>query len=253
MVNTFELSRRYYDFAFDNPEIVKPIHGCLYHYIIHLNNKLSWKEKIGLPTYDSMEACGVKNVKTYTNALQNLIEWGFIIMVQKRQNQYTSNIIALVKNGEAPAKAMTKHTPKHLPKQRRGTVTIDKPINYKTNKPINGEKEAPAFPSDNFETLVEQFFLRKKISLNTSSREAIMKMGVIIAFKTDKKDAEYNSNYFIKMYEALEKDEWWKVKRVDLKYLCENFEEAYGVATTKKDPKIKEINYKKKSKYAING
>ena len=96
-----------------------------------------------------MEATGIKSPKVYKPALLNLVEWGFIELIQDSKNQYTACIIALVKNTEATDKAdknaldkaLTQSSLDHLPNQ--GTSTCqDKGniyINKETIKQINKE------------------------------------------------------------------------------------------------------------------
>ncbi len=143
-MNAFELSRSWFNFSFESEE-VKPIHGCLYFWCIEMNNKLGWKDSFGLPTDTSMEAVGCKNYKTYAAALEKLVEWGFIELLEKSKNQFTSNVIALVKNTKAISKADTKALTKALPNQDpkhcsitdQSIASIDKPLNLQTFKPLN--------------------------------------------------------------------------------------------------------------------
>ena len=76
------------------------------------------------------DAIGIRNFRTYTNTLNDLVEWGFIIMIEKSKNQYSSNIIAIVKNAKAhtiaPTKALDKAMQKQLQKQSNSIVSIDK-------------------------------------------------------------------------------------------------------------------------------
>src|SRR5574344_1207802 len=72
------------------------------------------------------EAIGIRNFRTYTKTLNDLVEWGFIIMVEKSKNQYSSNIVAIVQNAKAHTKALDKAMQKQLQKQSNSTVTIDK-------------------------------------------------------------------------------------------------------------------------------
>lgn len=144
----YELSRQWFDFSFENPEKIKPVHTALYFFAIEHYNRLGGKEKFGLPTQMSMEAIGVKSYNTYINALKNLVEWGFISMVQKSRNQYSANIVALSKFNKALDKALDKalikHSTKHTSEQSESTVqsidSIDKPIKQLNNKPINNKK-----------------------------------------------------------------------------------------------------------------
>ena len=94
-INIYTLSRNWFNWCFENPEKISPNHTALYFYCIDLCNRLGWKEKFGLPTNVAKETIGIKSYNTYINTLNNLINWGFIIMIQKSTNQHTSNIVAL--------------------------------------------------------------------------------------------------------------------------------------------------------------
>src|SRR5690242_16095202 len=110
MVNGYELSRAWFDWSFENPEKVSPNHSAIYFFAIEHCNRLGWRDKFGFPTQMVMDAIGIKKNQTYTKYLQDLIDWGFIKLVQKSQNQYSANIISLVcakpKNGKALGKAI---------------------------------------------------------------------------------------------------------------------------------------------------
>lgn len=129
MTNTgYDLSRDFFNWCFENPEKISPNHAALYFFCIEHCNRLGWKEKFGLPTVMAKEAIGIKNYKTYINTLNDLIDFGFIKMVQKSTNQWSSNIIALVKNTNAHSKALSKATLKHTLKQTHLIDSVDKPI-----------------------------------------------------------------------------------------------------------------------------
>ena len=132
-INSYELSRKWFDFCFDNPDKICPNHTALYFFIIEHCNRLGWKEKFGLPMEMAKEAIGIKNYKTYSKTFQDLINFGFITIHQKSKNQYSANVIGLVKNTKATTKALSKATQKHSQKQRRGIVGIYKPINLEPN------------------------------------------------------------------------------------------------------------------------
>lgn len=111
-MNGYQLSRQWHDFAFENPDLIKPHHGALYFHIIDQANRFGWKEKFGLPTDIAKETIGVKSYNTYIKTLNDLIDWGFIIMVKKTYNQHRANIIslssALSKYDKANDKALDK-------------------------------------------------------------------------------------------------------------------------------------------------
>ena len=134
-MNSYELSRGFWDFAFENPERVKPIHSAIYFFAIEHCNRLGWKEKFGLPSQMVMEAIGVKNWRTYSQGLNELIDFGFIKLLEKSSNQYSSNIIAIVNFTKADTKALDKALQKHGTKQGQSIVSIDKQ-ETKNNKQI---------------------------------------------------------------------------------------------------------------------
>jgi len=133
-LNSYDLSRAWFEWSFNNPEIIKPIHSAIYFFAIEHCNRLGWKEKFGFPSQMVMEAIGVKNWRTYSKALNDLVEFGFIDMIETSKNQYSSNIIAIVKNTKAHTKALdkalskhsTKHIQKHGTKHSQSTVSINK-------------------------------------------------------------------------------------------------------------------------------
>ena len=136
-MNSYELSRKWFDWCFENPEKISPNHSAMYFFIIEHCNRLGWKSKFGLPMEMTKDAIGMKNYRTYTKTFNDLVEWGFIDVVQKSKNQYSSCIIAIVKNTKATTKALDKALQTHNQKQGKSIVCIDKPINNETIKQDN--------------------------------------------------------------------------------------------------------------------
>jgi len=144
-MNSYELSRKWFDFCFDNPEIIKPNHSALYFFAVEHCNRLGWKQKFGFPTEMAKDAIGIKNYKTYINTLKDLVDWEFIEMVEKSKNQYSSNIIALVNYTKATTKALDKasikHSTKHSTKQVQSIYqSIASVIKHITNKQLTIEQ-----------------------------------------------------------------------------------------------------------------
>ena len=125
-MNGYELSRAWFDFCFENPELIKPNHTALYFFAIEHCNRLGWKEKFGFPSQMAMEALGIKNWRTYSKCLNELVEFGFIKMIETTKNQYSSNIIAIVKTTKATTKALDKALQKHDTKQGQSIDSIVK-------------------------------------------------------------------------------------------------------------------------------
>lgn len=146
-INGYDLSRAWFDWCFENPEKISPNHTALYFFIIEHCNRLGWKKKFGLPTQMAMEAIGIKNWRTYKKTFDDLIDFGFIELLEKSKNQYSANIVAIVNNAKAPTKAptkaltkaMQKHIQKQGQKQYKSIVGIDKPL---TLEPITNNHQS---------------------------------------------------------------------------------------------------------------
>ena len=117
----YELSRIWFDWCFENPERISPNHSALYFFCIEHCNRLGWKDKFGLPTTMAMEALGIKSYNTYKKTLTELVDFGFIKMVEVSKNQYSSNIVALSFFNKALDKALDKALIKHTSKQSKST------------------------------------------------------------------------------------------------------------------------------------
>lgn len=152
----YELSRRWFDWAFENPEKISPNHGILYFFCIEQCNRLGWKEKFGLPTSLAMEAIGIKSYNTYKKTLHELIDWGFITMIQKSENQYKANIIALSNFNKPLDKSLNKPLDKsnanHLHITEQIKDSIDK---QETIKQENKKEETLSLFSEDFKKFVD--------------------------------------------------------------------------------------------------
>jgi hypothetical protein len=142
-MNSYDLSRKWFDFCFENPDKIKPNHTAVYFFAIEHCNRLGWKAKFGFPTTMVMEAIGIKSYNTYINTLTDIVDFGFITMVEKSKNQYSANIIALSNFDKALYKALDKalikHGTKQIVKQGESIDSINKQETI-NNKPINKEQ-----------------------------------------------------------------------------------------------------------------
>ncbi|MFV8226219.1 hypothetical protein [Christiangramia aquimixticola] len=168
----YEITRKWFDFSFDNPDKVKPRHTALYLYSADLCNRLGWKRKFGLPTATTMEATGIGNYNTYKKTFDDLVDWGFIELILKSKNQHSSNVIALCKNAEAKNKALDKA----VMNQSRSTVGIDKPQTLKTinNKKIS-EIEISEVPQEEKELFKYGINLHQVILKNANQKNVPLK------------------------------------------------------------------------------
>ena len=139
-MNTYDLSRYWWDFAFENPDKVRPNHIALFFFAVEHCNRLGWKDTFGLPSAMAMEAIGISSYNTYIKTFNDLVDWKFLKLVKKSKNQYSSNVIALSigvsNNNKALDKAIIKHVTKHAQSTQQSIDSINKPIYQYTNLPI---------------------------------------------------------------------------------------------------------------------
>lgn len=148
-MTSYDLSRAYFDWCFENPEKVSPNHTAIYFFAIEHCNRLGWKEKFGFPTQMAMDAIGIKKNQTYIRYFNDLVTWGFFKLIEKSKNQYSANIIslqsALPKNGKALDKALIKHTAKQTESIglgiRQSNSPIDKPLTINKEQLLVATKE----------------------------------------------------------------------------------------------------------------
>jgi hypothetical protein len=207
-MNSYELSRAFIDYAFENPDKINPNHYAIYFFAIEHCNRLGWKRKFGLPSQMVMEAIGVKNWRTYIKCFNDLVEFGFIEVIEKSKNQYSSNIIAIVKNTKATTKALDKALQKHSTKQGKSIVSIDKQINKEqlnniTTEPTNFVLEIINNQQQIFEPLKMKHSKLKDLdlaieqySLSEMSKENPRDTAKTIYFALDKWLNSWSTNNF---------------------------------------------------------
>lgn len=188
-LNSYSLSRAWFDFCFENPEKINPTHTALYMFAVEHCNRLGWKEKFGLPTEMAKDAIGVKSWHTYMKAFNDIIDFGFFKLIERSKNQYSSNIIALINFDKALDKALDKATTKHVSKQVQSTYqSIDSIIKLLNEEQLNKEQinslkiilkkydepKGIQFEIDeNFRLCLEKWFKYKKSSYkNNDTKQA---------------------------------------------------------------------------------
>jgi hypothetical protein len=127
-MNGYTLTNRWFEFAQNNPEKIKPTTGILYFYIVHMFNKAQWPPKHSLYGTCAMNTIGIASYHTYRKALDDLIAFGLIELVTASRNQFTANVIALVNFDKASASAPKKQDQY----THQGIDSINKPINGQT-------------------------------------------------------------------------------------------------------------------------
>lgn len=104
----YDLSKAWWDFVWDNEHRIKPNHTALFFFIVEINNRLGWKEQFGITAKECMSGMGISKWQTYKQTLADLIDFGFVQLVQESKNQYQCNIIAIDKKSIARVIAKAK-------------------------------------------------------------------------------------------------------------------------------------------------
>lgn len=219
-MNSYELSRKWFDWSFENPEKISPNHSALYFFAIEHCNRLGWREKFGFPTEMAKDAIGIKSYNTYVKTLNDLVDWGFIKMIQRSKNQYSANIIALSNFNKALDKALDKAIVKHVTKQDESIDSIDKPI---TNKPINDNDR-----SVNWDALLLQFNSitgkkmrvvcdKSKRQINARLKEGYSKLDIVNAITNCFNDDFHKDNPHFLTLEFISRSEKMQKYSQDIK------------------------------------
>lgn len=137
--NGYVYQRIWFDFSFENNDIVSPTHTAMYLWFVELNNRMGWSEKFASPASQTMSAIGLKSYNTYKKIFDELVGFGFINVITESKNQYTACIIALSNFDKALYKALDKALIKHTPKQHESTeqsidsINKQETLNIETN------------------------------------------------------------------------------------------------------------------------
>lgn len=133
----YELSRNWFDWAFENPDLNTPTHTALYMWFIEKWNRCGQKDKISITTSESMEVLGISSRNTFGKVFKELCEWNFVTVVVDSKNQYSCKVITLAQNlckqDETTNKALDKALIKHTIKQDESTDASIDTINKQSN------------------------------------------------------------------------------------------------------------------------
>lgn len=165
-MNGYNLTHRFFDWAFSHREDFKPTVSALYFYLIEICNKLGWKQEFSISSKECMEGMGVSGYNTYKQAFDTLCKHGFIKVIKKGCNSYQANIITLLNFDRVTDEVTNKATTEYERSNEQSNGDIHK--TYKTNKTIktndksikkqkNNYAEFVTLTSDEYSKLVEEF------------------------------------------------------------------------------------------------
>lgn len=94
-MNSYILTRRWFDFAFENPEKVTIAQTALFMWLIELNNRKGWVLNYQFNTSDACGAIGARDSKTVWKALNELNSFGFVEIVYKSTHRHKASIVSI--------------------------------------------------------------------------------------------------------------------------------------------------------------
>ena len=220
--NGYELSRKWFDFCFENPDKIRPNHTAMYFFAIEHCNRLGWKQKFGFPTTMVMEAISIKSYNTYIKTLLELVEFGFVAMVERSKNQHSSNIIELSNFNKATNKALDKALMKHTSKQHESTCqSIDSIIKQLNKEQLNNKQldflQNIIDNNKNEKLPTEQTEIFKKIL--SYFPEKLIKDNWIKVYNDLIKIDKYSENEILNIVIKFRSDEFWSKNFMSLNKL----------------------------------
>jgi hypothetical protein len=154
ILNSYTLSKQWFDFAFENPDKINVNQGALYFWLIESNNRKNWKPKFPFNTEDAIEATGIKNKKTIWKTLNELVSLGFVLIVFKSLHRHKATIISLpVLDAETilnrSAKRISKETVNEITDPNKGVVNeFTDPTTDPSNGSVNSFTDPFTDPSN---------------------------------------------------------------------------------------------------------
>lgn len=191
-MNGYDLTRNWFNYKFEHPEKVKAIHTDFYFYLVDQWNRLGQKKSFGLPTSVSMECLGIRSYNTYKKTLCDLIDFGFVILLQESKNQHQSKIVAISKTDKALNRALDKASIKALDNPTDKAIdSIYKQLNKETKEQINNI-EFDLFWNKYSKKVDSKKCKEKFLKLDKSEIETILK--VVDTYVNSTPDVQFRKN-----------------------------------------------------------
>jgi len=92
---TEELTAAWFKWVAEHPAHARHIHFALYYFLVFYNAQIKWPPKFVFSLEEAKHHLGDAATSTYAGALNDLIEWGFVNLIQRGANQYRPTVISL--------------------------------------------------------------------------------------------------------------------------------------------------------------
>jgi len=97
-LNGYTLTKAWFNFAFNNPEVFNTTDHALYFWVMDCANRNGWKSKFSFAASTAMEVLSISHYNTYKKAFDKLVAHGFISVVRKSPNHHQATIISISQN-----------------------------------------------------------------------------------------------------------------------------------------------------------
>lgn len=259
----YELSRDWFDFCFDNPELINTTHSALYFFILEHRNRMGQKDKFGFPRRMAMDALAIKSQRTYSQAFEDLAKWGFIKVLQESKNQWSANIIQVVKSKQkgtgALRKATNKHAQKQAEKEETGEICYSKKGESTATAPTTAELEQTECYGKKGESTGQSTSNGIAPIVETKNLKYLNNNNTIVGWR---ESFEIYLSDLTKEFESIKQDPAWIEKQekynpgVDILLSIEKAIDAYWNSEKawkkKKASRIEQIDWRATLKNAIN-
>lgn len=194
-LNGYSLTHEWFEFVLENPDKVSGNHTALYLWLVRINNRCQWREMFQVTVRELMEGMACKSRTTYSKCFKDLINWGFVDLRVKSENQHQCNVISLYKKC-----AITGTTTGATSSTITGTITGTipkqlKPKNNKTPPALKPEIELP-FSTEKFKAVWMEWKQYKKDTFKFTYKGKVSEKK---ALERLEKDSDGNEQLAIEM------------------------------------------------------
>lgn len=213
MKNGYSLSRAWFDFAWENPDLVNANHTALFMWFIEKWNRCGQPIKFSVTTSESMTAVGIKSRHTYSKVFKELADMNFIDVIKKSANQHQCSVISLVQKTTKQRPSKLQALDQALIQATSNQGTIKDTINQTTNnEQINNEQVSAPTLATIF--LERNGKLISELETELLSSEIAKSNRMMLHGISKEKHDDFAKKFIAK----IKSDEWWNGRSDAIRY-----------------------------------
>jgi len=151
-LNGYTLTKAWFNFAFNNPEVFNTTDHALYFWVMDCANRNGWKSKFSFAASTAMEVLSISHYNTYKKAFDKLVLHGFISVVRKSPNHHQATIISISQNdivSDELTNTLTNTLGDVVSDELTATLSDTLYKQQTTNNKLEREKAHPIFEKSN--------------------------------------------------------------------------------------------------------